>query len=238
MSSALRRLATVASIAVLGVAAAVAVADIPLAIHINAQVTPNKAGTPKNPQGVVISVKGTIDVPEAYDPPLVDTIDVWFPKAGIFNGGKFPKCSQATLARSGPKACPKGSIMGSGGGKATADTVFTYPKVTIVNGGASKIFFYTVLNNPARVQTPVPVSIAKLPRSSPWGYRAHAKIPRSLQIVAGVPIVLREFHGSAGRGDWIATTSCPADRRWRYRVDVGFTTGETKQYAGTVACRS
>jgi hypothetical protein len=228
-----------AALVVLPIGATAAFADsVPIDIQIDATVIPNKAGTPKKPQGVVVKVKGKIGIPEAYDPPLVDTIDVWFPKAGNFNGGKFPKCTETVLARKGVKACPKGSIMGSGGGKATADTVFTYPKVTIVNGGQTKIFFYTTLNNPARVQAPVPVSITKQPAGSKWGYRAHAKVPSVLQIVAGIPIVLREFHGQAGRGDWIATTSCPKDHLWRYHVDIGFTTGETKAYDGTVPCRS
>lgn len=226
------------ALVVAATAAAVAVAqeELPIDIHIDATVIPNKAGTKKKPQGVVIKVKGTIDMPEAFDPPLVDTVDVWFPRSGLYNGGKFPACTQNTLARRGPRGCPKGSIMGSGGGKATADTTFTYPKITIVNGGARKIFFYTVLNNPARVQTPVPVTVSRLARG-PWGYRAHAVVPRNLQIVAGVPIVLREFHGKAGRGDWIATTSCPASGAWPYKVDIGFTTGQTRTYSDSVPCR-
>src|SRR4051795_3450747 len=129
----MRPLRAVAALLVLPLGAAAAgAAEVPIEIQIDARVIPNKAGTPKKPQGVVIKVKGTIGIPDAYDPPLVDTVDVWFPKAGNFNGGKFPKCSQNVLARRGVKACPKGSIMGSGGGKASADTVFTYPKVTIV----------------------------------------------------------------------------------------------------------
>jgi len=224
---------------VVGLAAAgltLAQSTVPITLHVTATVTPSKAGTKAHPQGVHIKVKGTIDMPEAYDPPLVDTIDVWFPNAGVYNGAKFPSCSQSTLARHGPRACPKLSIMGSGGGKATADRVFTYPKVTIVNDGAKKVFFYVVLNNPARVETPVPVTITRL-HGGEWGYRAHAKVPRSLQIVAGVPIVLRKFHGQAGRGDWIATTSCPSDHKWHYHVLIGFTTGQQLPYDNYVPCR-
>ena len=45
--------------------------------------------------------------------------------------------------------------VGSGSGTAYADTVITRPKITVVNGGGDRVYFYTVLNNPARVQVPV-----------------------------------------------------------------------------------
>ena len=75
--------------------------------------------------------------------------------------------------------------MGHGGGVARADTTFTYPKITVVNGGAQRVFAYTVLNNPARVQTPVIGTITKL--SGRWSYRLHVVIPKVLQVVAGRP---------------------------------------------------
>jgi hypothetical protein len=174
-------------------------------------------------------------VPDQYEPPLVQNVDVWFPQGGVYNGAKFPSCSENTLARKGLRACPKGSIMGSGTARATADTVFTYPKITVVNGGGSKVFFYTVMNNPARVQAPVPGTITKL--HGRWSYRLHATVPRVLQIVAGIPIILQDLRVSAGRGDWVATTSCPASKRWAYHVEVTFNTGEKTIYDDSVGCR-
>src|SRR3954453_19549923 len=87
----------VALLAVPVFAAAAFADDVPIDIPTDAPVIPNRAGTPNKPQGVVIKVKGKITIPEAYDPPLVDTIDVRFPKAGSFNGGKFPKCTETVL---------------------------------------------------------------------------------------------------------------------------------------------
>ena len=219
--------------------AAVALAQdtVPIEIRVDAKVVPNKAGTAKHPQAVRIESHAYITIPEGYDPPLVDTVDVWFPRGGLYNGHRYPKCSQNVLARHGPGACPKGSIMGSGRGKATADDVFTYPKITVVNGGRAKVFFYTVLTNPARVRMPVLGTLTK--PGGRWSYKLHARIPRALQVVAGIPIVLRELHIRAGdpRKDWIATTSCPRERRWRYHVLITFTTGQTKTYDGSVRCR-
>lgn len=223
-------------LAILGGSLAFAQGTSPIRIEVEATVTPNKAGTPARPQGVKIDVHAKIFVPEAFDPPLVQTVDVWFPKGGVYNGAKFPKCDEGTLARRGLQACPKGSIMGRGTARATADTVFTYPKITVVNGGATKVFFYTVMNNPARVQAPVPGTVTKL-RGGRWSYRLHATIPRVLQIVAGIPIVLQDLRISAGRRDWIATTDCPKSRRWPYHVEVTFNTGEQTIYDDSVACR-
>ena len=78
--------------------------------------------------------------------------------------------------------------MGSGTGNAYADTMITHPKITVVNGGGSRVFFFTVLNNPARVQSPVVGKISKT--SGKYAYKLHVVVPQVLQVVAGVPIEL------------------------------------------------
>jgi hypothetical protein len=207
----------------------------PITVRVFPKVTPNRAGTPAHPQGVHVDVRITIGIPTGYEPPLVDTIDVWFPRGGIYNGSRFPTCSYRRLNAAGPVACPPRSIMGHGGGVARADTTLTYPKITVVNGGARRVFAYTVLNNPARVQTPVIGTISKL--SGRWSYRLHVVIPKVLQVVAGVPLVLQSLSFHVGRGDWLATTSCPSSRRWRFHAVTRFSDGETKTTNGSVACR-
>jgi hypothetical protein len=232
-------LLAVAVLAVALGAGALALAQelVPVKISAVVKVTPNKAGTPRHPQGVRVDVTTNIDIPDDYDPPLVQTVDVWFPKGGLYNGRKFPACAQSVISRRGVAGCPKGSIMGRGSAKARADTVFTYPRITIVNGGQSKVYFYTVLQVPARVSQAVVASITKL-KSPRWSYRAHAKIPRNLQIVAGIPLRFDQLRLAAGRGDWIATTSCPRDHRWRYHAEARFDSGQVVKYDGSVRCRS
>jgi hypothetical protein len=210
---------------------------VPIKITAQVKVTPNKAGTPAHPQGVKVDVRAKIDIPYDYDPPLVQTVDVWFPRAGNFNGGKFPTCSGALMSRKGVGACPKGSIMGHGSAVADADGTKTYPTFTVVNGGATKVYFYVVLKVPARVQEPILATITKLP-SGRWGYKAHAEIPRNLQIVAGIPLRVNSIHGTVGRGDWIATTSCPSSHRWVYHVETGYASGQVVKTDGSVPCRS
>ncbi|MCZ4494075.1 MAG: hypothetical protein JWP53_3006 [Conexibacter sp.] len=234
----LRVLLLVGVLATLGAVAAVALAqNVPITISAVVKVTPNKAGTPAHPQGVVIDITGTVDIPMDYDPPLAKTVDVWVTRSGVYNGGKFPACSQSAMEQRGLAGCPKGSIMGFGSARALADTVTTRPKLTVVNGGAKKLFLFTVLVNPARVAKPIPVDVIKL-RTGKWGYKLHAVIPKSLQIVAGIPLRLQWFHIRAGHGNWVTSTSCPADHRWRYHSEATFASGQVVKYDGSTPCRS
>lgn len=235
----MRRLLVLATV-LLGASAGVAPAQsspspVPITVAVHPEVTPNVAGTPAHPQGVHLDVRIKIGIPVDYNPPLVSAIDVWFPRGGLYNGDRYPSCSVQTMDEFGPSACPKDSIMGYGGGTARADSTFTYPRITVVNGGEHTVYFYTVLNNPARVQEPVPGAITRL--TGRWAYRLHVVIPRNLQIVAGVPIVLQTLHISSGRGDWLATISCPASRAWDWRALATFDDGQTIATHGAVACR-
>jgi hypothetical protein len=228
-------------VAATGVVAAGAVAvgpaigqGVPTSMSGKAQVSPSKAGTKKKPQGVKLKVDVKWDTPGDGDKPVVQKADVLFPKGSLYNGGKYPKCSEAVLNRGGPSACPKGAIMGTGSGNAFADEVITKPKITVVNGGASKVYLYTVMTNPARVQAPVPGTITKM--SGKWAYKLHLEVPRNLQIVAGVPIALRDLTVSAGRKDWLATTSCPSTKKWEFEIETFLSTGGSSKFASSVAC--
>jgi hypothetical protein len=227
----------VLALVVLALAAGVAVAQSapPITVTVHANVTPDKAGTPAHPQGVRLGVRIGIDIPTQVEPPLVSEIDVWFPRGGLYNGGRYPTCSVRTLDRIGPGGCPPSSIMGSGSGVARADTTFSYPKITLVNGGQHVVFFYTVLNNPARVQEPVPGIVTKL--SGRWSYELRVRIPQNLQVVAGVPLVLQSLQIAGGRGDWLATTSCPPDHQWNWQAMATFNDGQRLPAHGEVGCR-
>ena len=101
--------------------------------------------------------------------------------------------------------------MGSGTATAFADTVVTRPRITVVNGGNDRVYFYTVLNNPARVQVPVIGQITRLPGR--FAYHLSATIPPRLLVVAGVPIRFTALQISAGRGTWLAVRRLPRASR-------------------------
>jgi hypothetical protein len=203
-------------------------------------VSPNKAGTKAKPQGVRLSFNAKFTTNGDVEHPVITSGDVNIPKGGLYNGGKFPSCSAATLGRGGPSKCPAKSIMGTGSGDALADTVHTTPRITVVNGGSSRIYFWTVLQNPARVAAAVPATITK-DTSGRWSYKVHFTVPQSLQIVAGVPITLNTLRitlgGKSFAKTWLATTSCPSNRKWAYSASFALSTGGSINYASSTPCK-
>ncbi len=228
----------VGALALIVVAVAVAQSP-PTTVTSTTTVSPNKAGTKKKPQGIKLVYKATYTTPGDVEHPIITGGSVLFPKGALYNGGKYPKCSQATLSRGGPSKCPPHSIMGSGSGTAHADDVVTVPRITVINGGANKVWFWTVLQNPARVQAAVPGTITKM--SGKWAYKLTFKVPTSLQIVAGIPITLDNLKVTAGgksyAKDWLATTSCPSTKKWAYQSNFDLSIGGSVSYDGSVACK-
>ncbi|HYI98841.1 MAG TPA: hypothetical protein VEX36_04060 [Thermoleophilaceae bacterium] len=224
------------------IAAAPSVAQQPqTSVDANATVTPKKAGTKKNPQGVKLSGTVKWSSEAGVEPPIVTAATVYIGKGGNYNGGKYPKCSKATLKRDADN-CPKKSIMGAGSGNAYADTVITKPKVVFYNGGANWMYLYTTLFNPAFVQEPVPARITKV--GGKWNYKVRITVPENLQVVAGVPIALRDFRYTVGgkkyAKDYIATTSCPKGNKYDFQLETEYlysdNTRSKSATADTVPC--
>jgi hypothetical protein len=207
----------------------------PITVTVHPRVTPNRGGTPAHPQGVHLNVSMRFGIPLSYSPPLVSRIDAWFPRGALFEGGRYPSCPEHVLIAFGPTHCPAASILGHGGGLAMADKTPTHPQITIVGGGQHRVWFYTVMTNPARVQEPVLGTVTQL--HGRWAYELSVTIPRNLQIIAGIPIVLHTLDISAGRGTWLATTGCPADHRWPWKALGQFTNGQQIATHGALACK-
>jgi hypothetical protein len=166
------------------------------------------AGSPKHPQGVKLTTALSWTGLNPATAVGVTKVELWFPAGSLYNGASYPSCSYDRLNAAGPNACPKGSIMGSGTGTAFADTVVTRPRITVVNGGGTRVYFYTVLNNPARVQIPVIGYVTRVPGA--FAYHLSATIPPQLRVVAGVPIKFTGLQLSAGRGTWLSVTAPPS----------------------------
>jgi hypothetical protein len=189
-------------------------------VTVTPTVTPSKAGTPAHPQGVTLKTVFHWQDLGFASQPIVTKFVLKYPKGSLYQGGKYPACSLKTISKpSGPRGCPAASIMGSGSGTAYADTTHTYPKITVVNGGQKTIYFYTVLNNPARVAEPVIGHIVKT--SGPYAYTLTTTVPNNLRIVAGTPIALTFLQVTAGKGAWLATTGCFGGH-WRYVVTTSY----------------
>ena len=179
-----------------------------------------RPGTPAHPAGVRMHLTfGWQNLGED-----VTTFKVWFPRGAVYNGGHFPSCSAATLDRRGPAGCPRGSIVGSGLGVAYASTTITKPRIVVVNGGANTVYFYTMLNNPARVYEPIIGHLTRL--HGDYTYVISSSIPNNLRVVAGVPINLTELDMTVGRGSWIALDGAPAG----IKVQTGYINGASQSY--------
>jgi hypothetical protein len=89
------------------------------------------------------------------------------------------------------------------------------------------------------VQAAVPAAITKT--TGQWAYKVTFKVPTSLQIVAGIPITLDSLDvtlgGKSWAKDWLATTSCPASKKWPYESTFDLSTGGSINYTGSVACK-
>jgi hypothetical protein len=195
--------------AVVGAVATIAIASSKTAtVTVRNAAAPLSPGSPRHPQGVRLTMALGWHQASTANQPTITKIDVWFPRGALYNGGRYPSCSEQVLAALGPVRCPKGSIMGSGTATAFADTVPTRPRITVVNGGARTVYFFTVLNNPAHVQVPVVGHITRA--GGDFTYRLSATIPPNLQVVAGVPIKYTSLQITAGRGTWLSLTSPPA----------------------------
>jgi hypothetical protein len=239
----MRRLIVVGAVGALlasGAAVALAQGSWP-SVTVSPNISPKKAGTRAHPQGVKLVTTFHWQTLGAASQPIVTKFFLLFPKGSLYNGAHYPTCSARTLNFSGPAGCKRASIMGSGSGTAYADTTLTHPQITVVNGGANTIYFYTVLNNPARVQEPVIGHITRM--GGRWAYSLAVTVPENLRIVAGVPIELTSLGvtaGGPGHGTWLATTGCPGGR-WPFSVTTSYENPNTNatgsaSYAASVSC--
>lgn len=222
-----------------------ALAQLPqTGVKVSTKVTPNKAGTKKSPRGVKVSGTVRWSTEAGFEPPVITGADVRISRGGVYNGGRYAKCSSRAIRRDGgpEENCPRKSIIGRATGVAKADTVLTRPKVVIVNGGARRAYLYTRLFHPALVQEPVPVRIKRT--RGRWAYRLRITVPRNLLVVAGVPIALTKFKFAVGgkryARKYIATTSCPRGG-WRFqlRTYYRYVDGSTSSsaFSDKVPCR-
>lgn len=199
--------------------------DLP-ATHIvsKARATPNRAGTPAHPQGMKITASARLVVPPDVEAPIVTGVEILTGKGITWTHGKYATCSKQTLDRRGPGGCPRVSIMGSARANANADTVATHVDLTFVNGGPGITYIYAKLDNPARVRETLVLKTASL-RGSAWGQRETVSIPRSLQVVGGVPLQMTTIKFSVGgksyAKEFIANTSCPGGG-WKYQVTAHY----------------
>lgn len=177
-------------------------------VEIVANMPKNAQPSKRNPVPVTVDVQMEWDRSTNENATTLQKTTVLFPLGSIYRGAKLPKCTAAALNNGGVDGCPKGSVMGRGKAHAWADQVRTTANITVVNGGADRVFFYTTMTNPAVVQLPVEGRIRKL--RGKWAYELVTEVPTDLQVVAGVPIVVYKMDIKITNKKWLALNRPPS----------------------------
>jgi hypothetical protein len=243
-------LAVYAAVAVgAGVAAAATAAQDPAAtspmkLTGALKATPSKTGTLRRPVGIRITGAFKFLTPSDLEPPLVTGIEFLHGPGWTYSGSLYTACTKAILDRRGPAGCPKKSIVGTAVGTGWADTVAARMDATLVNGPKGKLLVYFRLDNPARVRETVLGTSEDFARG-PWQHRETWTIPRSLQVVAGIPLRITDMKFDVGGRPstkmYTASTSCPRSG-WTWRVVIHTlvdSTGTTSDSTldGAMPCR-
>ena len=123
--------------------------------------------------GISLRTRFTITDPAAPAPLQLTRTLLRFPKGAVVNGRHFPKCKVDALRARGPRACPRGSKLGSGTARGAAPPIVDNvdAKVTLYNGAGGG-------RNPSVIIYSIPdlgpiitiEGVIKSGRGTPYGY--------------------------------------------------------------------
>ncbi len=169
---------------------------------------------------------GKIATEDGSEPPILETVTLWFDKHGAVETRGLPTCTpgklKATTTKQARKLCP-GAIVGTGFGKAVVDFPEQPPipagsAITLFNArpkhGNPVLLAHAHLTVPAPTTFIVPIEIQKVHQGR-YGFKTEAKIPR-IAGGAGIPLyarisVGRKWHYK-GRTLSFANAGCPDGR--------------------------
>lgn len=181
---------------------------------------------------------GKISTTDGGNPPILDTLTIWFDKHGEVETRGLPVCTTGKLQATTPAVARKncsGAIVGKGFGTA----VIAFPEqrpfkasspITIFNGppknGNPTVLAHAYLGVPAPTTYIVPVEIQRV-NDGRYGFKTEAKIPK-IAGGAGIPIygnlkIGREWNFKGKRLSY-ANASC-ADGRLQGKGQFNFKDG-------------
>jgi hypothetical protein len=213
------------------VTAAPAPAGAVVDVQLNGRLSPVIREVPRKPPSMKLRMTATFaGEGPGFQPPTLDHSVIRFPYGSRLNNHLFPHCDPAAINRRGPGVCPRGSLIGRGYANVFADTERQRLTVRLFNGrGGNSIVFYFHGTNPARVDTAFAAPLRRL-RGGMWNYVLNVPVPETLQVVAGIPIYVREFVSTVGaerrvngrRIGFIEAWSCPPGGQAPVRGDFEF----------------
>ena len=227
----MRRLQLLGAAAALISVASAGSATADTQVQLNGRLSPVIREVPRQPPAMTLRMTAlfTGDGP-GFQPPILDYSVIRFPYGSRLNNRLFPHCEPALINRRGPDVCPKGSLIGRGYANVFADTERQRLTVRLFNGrGGKSIVFYFHGTNPARVDVAFAAPLRRL-GGGMWNYILNVPVPETLQVVAGIPIYVREFVSTVGatrrvngrRRGFIEAWSCPPGGQAPVRGDFDF----------------
>lgn len=208
-----------------------------------------KAGSKKKPRAHSLRITtGTRDTTGAQ-PPTTKRATIYFPRGARFNGAWFRSCSSSTIddAKS-TDDCSSAARVGKGKAAGLAPGPITQNdlRITAVNGNKGKyVNLFVEGTSPLRIQSNI---VARVSRSSgDYSYKLDVPIPQNLQEPApGVPVAITNFDVTVSKKTvkrsgktrgFIESSSCPSNRRWKFKGVFEYTTGSPVTVTDTVTCR-
>jgi hypothetical protein len=166
----------------------------------------------------VLAINLKFNGPEGDVAATLKKVVLKFTYGAHLNGSKFPSCSADQIRNH--KACPKGSIIGTGkalGRVGAVNPALENINVTLYNGPKGKsITFRIVGEQPAPIDVPFDAPLTTF-KSGTYNYQVDVTVPDILQQVAGLPISLDFFNVKVGatrkvkgkKVGYIETLICP-----------------------------
>jgi hypothetical protein len=199
----------------------------------------SKAGTSSKPKSVGLL---TVDLKVAKDPadaPFATSKTViHFDKNLVFNGAKFPSCTEAQ-ARTGASACTKAKV-GGGSAQGLALGQLEALKITAYNGPSGKSILLRVVGTaPLQIDTVINGKLKS--DSGKFGRKLDVTIPTNLQqplngVFATLTSFVTRVGGNAKGSPFVALKGCSGGKL-QFKGDFTFTDGSKQSPTSTTACK-
>ena len=205
----------------------------------------------RNKRRAGLSLRTTIRIEDKSAPAplqLTNTL-LRFPKGAVVNARFFPKCSPAALRARGPRACPKGSKLGTGSAIGLAPPIVTDPvntKITLFNGtleGRNPTIIIYALPDLGPVMT-LP-GVLRSGRGTPYGYILDTPVPpiKTLPNAPDAAIISVKTQtptktvkkGKKKYALVVAPKTCK--KTWAYQGEFTFVNGQKATVDGTQKCK-
>jgi hypothetical protein len=240
-----------ATVALLGASGGAGATQGRTSVAIDGFVTPPILAFTTTPQRLALTVDVRFSTGDpATDPKTVKKATVFFPHGPRVNGALFPSCDPKKLRkhRGDPRACPRGSRIGSGVALGTSpqfSTVTEKLQVELYNAAhGHQIIFFIHGEHPVAISGMIVASFQAI-HSHRWAYKLTLNVPRGLQQISrGIYASLLDFKTTVNasvvvhgvRHGFIEVLACPPGALVPVRGVFDFLGGDSATDDGYISC--